>query len=282
MSEPGDFNGCSKSSRIIEEPFNILEIQARSRYYELTYRQPIIQRASSEFALGLTFSRQESETELGIDNIGPFPISPGADEQARTRISALRFFQDWVQRSDRQVIAARSQFSFGLGVLDATIHDRAPDSRFFAWRGQAQWTQLLARDTLLLVRTDVQLADRALVPLEQFGIGGQETVRGYRQDALLTDNGVLFSTELRFLILRTAQNTGLLQLTPFIDVGTGWNCNGIRPDPNTLVGAGIGLLWRQSDFSARLDFGFPLVAIEGDKRSLQEKGIYFSVRYSPN
>lgn len=271
----------STRSRVIEEPFDILEIQARSRYYELTLRQPIVQRPTNEFAIGLTFSRQDSQTELGLDNIGPFPLSPGADEQGRTQVSALRFFQEYVQRSDRQVFAARSQFSLGLNFLNSTINEQAPDSRFFAWRGQAQWTRLLARDSLFLVRGDMQLADRTLVPLEQIGVGGQETVRGYRQDALLTDNGFLFSTELRLPIFRP--RNGLVQLTPFIDLGTGWNRSGDNPEKNTLVGAGLGLLWRQGEnFSARIDFGFPLVSIENEKRTLQENGIYFSIRYSPS
>lgn len=271
----------STRSRVIEEPFDILEIEARSRYYELTLRQPIVQRPTNEFAIGLTFSRQESQTELGLDNIGPFPLSPGADEQGRTQISALRFFQEYVQRSDRQVFAARSQFSLGLNFLNSTINEQAPDSRFFAWRGQAQWTRLLARDSLFLVRGDMQLADRTLVPLEQIGVGGQETVRGYRQDALLTDNGFLFSTELRLPIFRP--RNGLVQLTPFVDLGTGWNRSGDNPEKNTLFGAGLGLLWRQGEnFSARIDFGFPLVSIDNEKRTLQENGIYFSIRYSPS
>ncbi len=273
-------------STVIEKPFDVLDIQAKSRYYEFTYRQPIVQHPASELAVGLTFSRQESQTELGIDHIGPFPLSPGADDQGRTRISALRFFQEWVNRTDRQVIAARSQFSTGLGLFDATSNANAPDSHFFTWRGQAQWTRLLARDTLFLIRGEVQLADRSLVPLEQFGIGGQETVRGYRQDALLTDSGLLFSTEFRLPILRTARTahgTGVLQLTPFIDIGSGWNRGGNNPDSKTLVGAGLGLLWRQGDnFSARLDFGFPLISIEGNKSTLQENGIYFSIKYSPS
>jgi hemolysin activation/secretion protein len=271
-------------SSVIEDPFSVLDIQARSRSYELSYRQPIVQRPTNEVALGLTFSRQESQTELGIDDIGPFPLSPGADEQGRTRISALRFFQDFVTRSDRQVIAARSQFSVGVNWLGTTQNEDAPDSNFFAWRGQAQWTRLLARDTLLLVRGDVQLSDRNLVPLEQFGIGGQETVRGYRQDALLTDNGLLFSTELRLPIVRTSNGNSVLQLTPFIDLGVGWNRGGNNaPNPNTLIGTGIGLLWRVGDnFSARLDWGIPLVSIDSEKRSLQENGIYFSMRYNPS
>lgn len=65
----------SNRSRVIEEPFDVLDIQSRSRYYELTYRQPIVQRSTQELALGVTLSHQSSQTELGIDNIGPFPLS---------------------------------------------------------------------------------------------------------------------------------------------------------------------------------------------------------------
>ncbi|WP_397321458.1 ShlB/FhaC/HecB family hemolysin secretion/activation protein [Nostoc sp. UCD120] len=81
-----------------------------------------------------------------------------------------------------------------------------------------------------------------LVPLEQFGLGGQLSVWGYRQDALLTDNGLLFSAEFRVPIVRANKINGVLQLTPFIDVGKGWNVNGKDPSPSTLVSTGLGLL----------------------------------------
>ncbi|MBI4780864.1 MAG: ShlB/FhaC/HecB family hemolysin secretion/activation protein [Oscillatoriophycideae cyanobacterium NC_groundwater_1537_Pr4_S-0.65um_50_18] len=265
-------------SNVIEDPFNALDIQADSHYYELAYRQPLFQSPTEEFALGLTFSRQESQTELGIDDIGPFPLSPGADSEGRTRISALRFIQEWTRRSSREVLAARSQFSLGLNLFDATTNQDAPDSRFLAWRGQGQWVRLLAEDTPLLIRGDVQFADASLVPLEQFGLGGQETVRGYRQDALLSDNGALLSAEVRLPILRVAQVKGVLQLVPFIDIGTSWNSQGADPDPNTIAGVGLGLLWRMGDrFSARLDWGIPLVKVETQGETWQENGVYFSV-----
>jgi hemolysin activation/secretion protein len=104
--------------------------------------------------------------------------------------SSLRFFQEWIQSKSRKVIATRSQFSFGTNAFNATINKSSPDSRFFTWRVQGQWVRLLSPNTLL-VRGDVQFADRALIPREQFGLGGLGSVRGYRQDFLLTDNGAL-------------------------------------------------------------------------------------------
>jgi hemolysin activation/secretion protein len=276
------------NSEVIEDPFEVLEIEAESRYYELTYRQPIHQTPTEEFTLGLTASHQTSQTELGIEDIngnpiGPFPLSPGADEEGRTRVTALRFFQEWTQRSSQQVLAARSQFSVGIDALDATINGGdIPDSRFLSWRGQGQWVRLLAPDTLFLLRADVQLSDGPMLPLEQFGLGGQNSVRGYRQDFLLTDNGALASAEVRIPVLRVPEVEGLLQIVPFLDIGTTWNNSSPDPDPSTLVGVGAGLLWRMGDnFTARLDWGIPLVEVESQDRTWQENGVYFSVFYTP-
>ena len=248
------------SSDIIERSFDLLDIESASRYYELTLRQPLVQTPRQEFALGLTASRQESNISSLLDTFGvpPSALSPGADDEGRTRISALQFFQEWTSLNTREVIAARSQFSLGIGALDATINSDPPDSRFFAWQGQAQWVRLLAPDTLLLIRSNVQLADRALVPIEQFSLGGLESVRGYRQDLLLSDNGAFASAEVRLPLLRVSQLDAVLQLTPFVDVGTTWNSSGrSAPDPNTLASVGLGLRLSQSDrFTARLDWGY--------------------------
>lgn len=270
------FRFSINDSEIIEEPFDQVDIEANSRTYELTYRQPIVEKPTQEIALGITASRRESDTSLlGVD----FPLSPGADDDGKTRLSIVRVFQDYIQRGERQVLAARSQFSFGFDAFDATVSDSEPDGEFFAWRGQAQWVRLLAPDTLLVLRSDLQLTPDEIVPLEQIGLGGQQTVRGYRQDALLTDNAVLASAEFRYPIFRTGDREGVLQVTPFVDFGTAWN-NGDRPDPdpNTLVSVGLGLRFQYSDrVTVRFDWGIPLVDVDSSDRTWQENGVYFSV-----
>ncbi|MHC0065155.1 ShlB/FhaC/HecB family hemolysin secretion/activation protein [Nostoc sp. UIC 10890] len=270
------------SSNVIEPPFNVLDIQSDSRYYELTFRQPIVQTPTQEFALGLTASRRESEASYIEGERLPFP-GLGADEQGRTRVSALRFFQEWTSRNSREVIALRSQFSLGIDVLNPTINQNPPDSRFFAWQGQAQWARLLAPETLFLLRLNTQLASRTLLPLEQFGLGGQDSIRGYRQDYLLTDNGTFLSAEVQVPILRLPQIDSTLQVVPFVDFGVGWNSSGREnPDTNTLAAVGLGLRWSQGDrFTLRLDWGIPLVSVNSNERTLQENGLYFSLLYNP-
>ena len=139
--------------------------------------------------------------------------------------------------------------------------------------------QQLAPNTDPIVQGRVQLADRSLVSLEQLAIGGQTTVRGYRQDALLADNGAFASVELQLPIGTTGN---VFQVALFIDAGTVWNkSNPSGNGSNTLLSTGLGLQWRTDNLSARLDWGIPLINIPGSKNSLQDNGLYFSVRYFP-
>ncbi|MBD2592941.1 ShlB/FhaC/HecB family hemolysin secretion/activation protein [Nostoc spongiaeforme FACHB-130] len=264
------------TTQIIQPPFDRLDILGDSQSLELTLRQPLLQTPRQEFALGLTFSQQESKTSLlGLN----FPISPGADDNGRTRISALRFFQEWTSRNSTEVFALRSQFNLGIGAFNSTINSEPPDSRFFYWRGQGQYVRLLAPETLLVVRSDLQLTTRPLVPLEQFTIGGWGSVRGYRQDLLLNDNGAFLSSEVQLPILRVPEVKGILHLVPFVDFGIGWNSSANSElNSNTLLSTGLGLQWQMSDWlNMRLDWGLPLIGVDGSNNSLQENGLSFSI-----
>ena len=267
----------TNSNDVIEEPFNPLDIQSKSRYYELNLRQPILLKPNQEFALGISFSRQESETSL-LDT--PFALSRGADENGETKISAIRFFQELVNRDDNKVFALRSQFSLGVDIFNATNNSDAPDSNFFAWRGQTQWVRRLGDDFLFLLRGDIQLAGSGLVPLEQFRIGGFDSVRGYRQDLVLGDNGIFASAEIRIPLFRINKINGLVQLAPFFDLGTVWNSDDVEIENSTLPSIGVGLKMSAGDnFNARLDWGIPLTDVDTEGSSLQEDGIYFSLDY---
>jgi hemolysin activation/secretion protein len=281
------------ASNVIEQPFNILDIQSRSSYYELSVQHPLVQTPAQELTVGITASHRRSQANL-LGNI-PFP-SPGADLDGKTQLSAIRLVQNYTQRSEREVFAARSQFSIGVDAggsasakADATrtltaggstINSQAPDSRFLAWRGQTQYVKLLAPDSTLLVRGDIQVANRGILPFEQFGLGGVDSVRGYRQDAVLADNGVFASTEIRLPIARFAPDS-ILQITPFVDFGTVWNNSAEKIPQKTLFSTGLGLRYQFSDkLTAKVEWGIPLLSIEGTKRTWQENGVYFSIVYN--
>ena len=279
------FNYSTAASKIVEPPFDRVDIEADSVAYSLSYRQPISRKISNteieELALGLRADRRESQTSLLGKN---YPLAPGADENGETRISALRFFQDWTKRSDRQVLALRSELSWGLGLFEASVSESEPDGQFLSWRGQGQLTRLLAPDTLLLLRGDLQLAVGSLVPLEQFSLGGSRSVRGYRTDALLADNGANASLELRLPIYKSPGRNTIIQVSPFLDLGAVWNSGGqANPSSSILASTGLGLRLQFGDkLGARLDWGIPLIDVDDSRnRTWQENGFSFSLEANP-
>jgi len=266
----------SSESEVIEEPFDQLDIESDSRDYEISYRQPLIETPTKELALGLIAARRESDTRL-LD--APFPLSPGANEDGETRVTAIRFFQEWTNRGREEVFAVRSQFSVGIGAFAATVNDEPPDSRFFSWRGQLQYLRVLGRDAALLLRADVQLAPETLLPIEQFGLGGINSVRGYRQDAILADNGIFASVEARLPIARISEWDTVLQFTPFFEIGTGWNSDRANPEPNNLYSVGMGLrLEVARKLTARFDWGIPLGNLLPNRRTRPRKWLILQYR----
>jgi hemolysin activation/secretion protein len=113
--------------------------------------------------------------------------------------------------------------------------------------------------------------------LERFSLGGVHTVRGYRQNQVVTDNGVTGSIELRVPVTR---NPETLQLTPFFEIGGGWNNRTENPDPQVLASLGLGIQWRinpRLDF--QFDYGIPLISVKDEGNTLQDKGFTFSIQY---
>ena len=263
----------NSESEIVDDQLRDAGIRSESETVSFTYRQPIIRSVANEFALSLGVDFRDSRSFI-LDN-RPFSFSIGPEEGV-SKVRAVRFAQEWVNRDIDSVLALRSQFSVGLDAFDATVNTTGTDGHFFAWLGQFQWVEQFSPGQLLVTRVNAQLTPDSLLPLERFSIGGIGTARGYAQNQLVTDNAITASTEFRFPI------SSDLQLTPFIDAGGGWNNKTPNPDPSFLLGTGLGLRWQPNDFfNVQLDYGIPLISSGDEGNSLQENGFYFSVNVLP-
>jgi hemolysin activation/secretion protein len=270
------FSYNNGDSRIIEDDFEDIGIRSETQTYSLGFRQPLTRTPTREFALGLSLDLRRSQTYL-LDDI-PFSFTEGP-EDGEANVTVIRFSQDWVDRGTRRVLAARSQFSLGIDAFDATVNDSGTDGQFFSWLGQFQWVQQLSPRALLVARIDTQLTPDSLLSLERLSIGGVDTVRGYRENQLIADNGIVGSVEVR---LPLTSDPRILQLSPFFEIGTAWNNRDIDPDPATIAGLGLGLRWLMTpDLSLSLDYGIPLISVGDRGDSLQASGLYFSIRYQP-
>lgn len=265
----------NNNSQIIEDQFADLGIRSDSETLSFGLRQPLVKKPNTEFALGLGLDLRRSQTFLLDDE--PYSFSEGP-EDGKSRVTAIRFSQDWLQRNSTQVLAARSQFSVGIDAFDATTNDSGIDGQFFSWLGQFQWVQQTSPNTLIVTKINAQLTPDGLLPLEKISLGGVGTVRGYRQNELVADNGIIGSVELRLPL----KSDNSLQIRPFFDIGTVWNNEGDNPDTQTVAGLGVGLSWQPArDLFLQLDYGIPLIEVEDEGDSLQENGVYFTLRYQP-
>ncbi len=275
-------------SEIIEDSFNEVDIRAESDTVSLQYRQPIIYQLEKEVALGIAFKRQNSETFI-LDDL-PFSFTAGP-QQGRSVVSVLKLMGSWLERSPNSVFALSSELNFGLDLFDATVNDSAPDGLFFSWLGQVQWTKALNQDRslLLVTRLATQLTPDSLLPLEQLTLGGIGTVRGYRQNQEVGDNGVVGTIEIYLPLAgdyapRTSKanriSSSNLNLIPFFDGGAVWNNDNSETD--SLISLGIGLDWQFKDFlSLRVDWGVPLINTSDFGNSLQDNGFSFSFQLQP-
>ena len=280
-------------SVVIEEPFDTIDIESRSRTFAAFVTRPFGRTPEGGWEIGVRAAVRASHTFL----LGRgFTFSEGA-VNGRARVTALRVLLDWTRRDRRQVLNLRSRFSVGLPLLGATTHDLLPeagafadgrrelaDGRYVVWLGQFQWARrlnLLGAQTETVARVDAQLASDPLLSIEQLAIGGNASVRGYRENQLVRDSGVVGSVEVRFPVIRAADGRARLQVGPLFDIAAGWNTERPTPDPGHLVSLGVAVLANLGrGISARAAFahGFTEVATSGD---LQDRGLHFAVTFSP-
>lgn len=287
-------------SDVIEEPFKQIDVasQAKTIAGILSYSVPQFKSTRGELKFGLRAEKRVSKTFL-LDR--PFSFSPGVQD-GESHLSVIRFSTDWVNRSVSHVLAAHSSLNFGLDMWDATIHDDdSPDAKFITWIGQFQWVGRLNTFPFLsenlqknerlqagqfIFHIDGQFSNEDLLPIEKFSIGGSATVRGYRENYLTRDNGLISSLEVRFPIYKWAiprisknPEDGWLYVTPFIDYGRSWNVDSETPSPKSISSVGLGLRYNPGEaFQAALYWGKALrEPEEPEEEDLQDKGWHFEM-----
>ncbi len=255
-----------------------LNITSRYDSVAIGLSRPFYRTPEATLTLGVGLDRRHAQTFLlGM----PFSFTPGSDN-GKTNVTALRFYQDWLDRDAEHAFALRSTFSVGVGALGATITGPPPDGHFFAWLGQGQYVRRVYRDWDLVVRSDLQLAQQALFPIEQFALGGLDTVRGYRQYLTVTDDAFFASGELRIPVatlrlplIADSDDAGTIQLVPFYDFGRGWNVGRPTPYPAEISSVGAGLRWALgSGTTLELYYGKALRHVRAGT-GLQDRGIHF-------
>ncbi|MCP5280908.1 MAG: ShlB/FhaC/HecB family hemolysin secretion/activation protein [Rhodoferax sp.] len=267
-------------AKVVEQPLNALDIQSKSSTIGLRVNVPVLRTSREQLNLIAGLDVRQSESKL----LGTgFAFSPGVEPDGRSRVSVLRFVQDYVGRDSGQVTAARSTFSLGTGAFGATdLGGTLPSGKFLAWLGQFQHARRLGKtDSQLVLRFDAQLTNQPLLPLEQFAVGGMRTVRGFRANQLVRDQGFAASVEFRVPVMRNPDGGAVLQIAPFVDVGGAWYKDRPTESPQRLSSAGVGLRWDpHPKLHAELYWAQTFAGrnVVNPSQSLQDRGWHLSLR----
>ncbi len=265
---------------VVAQSLDPLHITSRYDSIALGLSRPFFRTSEQALTLGMSAEWRRNRTFL----LGaPFAFSSGSDD-GRTNVTALRFYQDWLDRTAQRVLAFRSTFSVGINALGATVTAAPPTGQFFVWLGQAQYVRRVFGNCEFLARGSLQLSRDPLFPIEQFVLGGMSTVRGYREYLSATDNAAVGTIELRIPLGRlplplpgSTADSGVVQLAPFYDVGTGWNTRQATPPDSNLSSVGIGLRWLVGfGSSGEIYYGYALHRV-AHGNSLADHGIHFRV-----
>jgi len=131
-----------------------------------------------------------------------------------------------------------------------------------------------------------QVASGTLPPTELFILGGYNTVRGYHEAELATDNGFIANFEIRarpIELWKRCKTKDQLTFLAFVDYGLGNNWfvaknTGLRPPPHSqyLLGVGPGLRYMIAPYlQARVDYGFKLKQLFTSNKLEQELRLGF-------
>jgi hemolysin activation/secretion protein len=291
--------GSYNDAAVVDRPLIPLDIRAEDRSFQAGLSHRFLQEplspaatpgrwsASRSFTLGAYVAWREQRSFLLGE---PFSFAPGSVE-GRTEYTALRLTADYLARGVAQVFAVSVTGTQGLGGTQSNVPGIPnPQDDFRALLAQFNYARRLNSSGLeVRARITGQLADGVLYSGERLSIGGETSVRGYRENLYLVDTGAIGSIELAHpLIFGEPSGDGDLHwgrfmASVFADAATFENVDSPDPDQDFIASAGIALSWNPSEaISASVAFGVPLVDVPlSGGRDLQDRGFHFRIVVHP-
>lgn len=275
------FSANNANVSIVEEPLSNVNIKSDTLAVEGGLSQSLIENLKRRLIFGAGIGFKDNETTLLGESFSFIPGLPNGKSQ----ISVVRINQEYIERWEQLVWAFRSTFSVGIDAFGSTIQNNQqnPDSNYFAWLGQSRgvWN-LPALKSDFVLKGAIQLSNDPLLPLERMAVGGRHTVRGYRENQLVRDNGYAGSVEFHVHLIGNNQTKLRFDLVPFFDFGAAWNHNdstSVKQTTQHIYSAGIGFQFRVHRFSSEFYWAQRLEGKSTQQHGdLQDSGIHFQAR----
>ena len=104
-------------------------------------------------------------------------------------------------------------------------------------------------------------------------------MRGYRENLLVRDNGMVGAVEVRVPVWKRSDRRSRFEVGPFVDAGYSWNRDRPTIGPTTLVSVGLTSRLAITDrIDLRLDWGEDLKDLANPGEwNLQDAGVHFAL-----
>lgn len=267
-------------SSVIEEPMQVLDIQSTLDSRDIGLSQSLIETLANKLTIGINRVIRENRTTL-LGN--PFSFVAG-EPNGVSQESLWQFWQEFTHRSETQVMALRATYISGENNIQEVAGLPPTDKiqrEYHIWLVQAQYArQVLENGAQIILRGTSQGTDDRLLPLDGLSIGGVNTVRGYRENQLVRDNGDIFNLEFEFPLVRSAAPKGFkLTTIPFYDIGRGRNTH---DSAITISSFGLANRFQWQGFNLDIAVAERLVypkSIISSGATLQDKGVHVQLSY---
>jgi hemolysin activation/secretion protein len=294
-----NLRGSYNEAAVIDTPLLPLDISTRDVSGQVSILHQFIREPLTPAGEGVWSPSQTLTAGVGVSHrrqksflLGePFSFAPGSVE-GRAEYTALRLLGDYVVRNVDQVFAASVTGTIGLAGTRSDLPSViSPDENFVALLAQLNYARRLNAGGLeLRARLTGQIASSVLYSGERLGVGGEASVRGYRETLLLADQGVIGSVELALPFslsgaegARRSFDWGAFSISAFADGAYVANVEGEPPDPELIGSLGLSLAWQPTEgISLRATYGHALVEVDPTGTSdIQDEGFHFRFTLYP-
>jgi hemolysin activation/secretion protein len=226
---------------------------------EADYRLPAGKDFYHSVSLGIDYKQFDQEiVTAGVSQSSPVTYYPILINYTATLLG---------QGSSTDFDAGVTFHLRGLGSTSAAFDNSrfGAGGSFIFFHGDLSHTQDLPGDLQIFGKIQGQLADQPLLSSEQFSAGGLETVRGYLEGEVPSDNAFCTTVELRgpSLVSLLGQKTGEWRFYIFNDAGWVADYNALPQQQSrfTLESFGVGSRMGLFDhFNGSIDAALPLTS----------------------
>lgn len=268
------------TSSVIEEPMRVLDIKSTLDSRNAGLSQALIETLTDKLTIGINRIVRENRTTL----LGsPFSFVAGEPDGV-SQESLWQVWPEFTHRSETQVLALRATFISGKNNVQEVAGLPPADTiqpQYRIWLVQAQYArQVLENGAQIILRGTTQRTKDRLLPLDGISIGGINSVRGYRENQLVRDNGDIINLEFEFPLVRNPSPRGVkLTTIPFYDIGRGRN-NYDSAITISSFGLANRIQWQgfNLDIAVARRLVVPESIISGGS-TLQDKGVHVQLSY---